>query len=162
MISLERFENKMRWLADVTGFPVRKDTANALWEELRDTDLNDFESGCKELAYSSDKINLANLYQKIAKYSSYRIEREASQMRQKEADEIREWFRTHVGSRSECVNNYECGECKRTYCDIVSKDCAIAIKRMIMGDINGEEAHRLLAKKFRGIGFEQYMGIEPF
>ena len=57
---------------------------------------------------------------------------------------------------------FQCGDCKRIYCDIVSKSCANVIKQMLNGDLKGDKAHEYLANKFHGIGFERNVSYEPF
>jgi hypothetical protein len=163
MISLERFEEKLIWLVDVTGLAVKKASVRALWEELKEESPVDFEEAVKAISYKDEKINLANLSRHIAFYRMKRIEREAVEKQAEEDRQTRLWFSRHAGSRDECINDGNCGKCAREYCDIVSKAAIEAIKKMIVGDLIGEEAHKELASKFRGIGFEEHiLGLEPF
>lgn len=162
MISLERFEEKCRWISEVTGSAIKKTTAFALWDELKHCDGRDFDEAVKDLAFSDEKLNLGNLWKRIIRFQTRRIEQETAERNKREDDAIRQWFRDNRGSRDVCVFEYRCGNCRRDYCDIVSRECMKMVKQILMGEMAGTEAHRQLAKKFVGIGFERHTGVEAF
>jgi len=160
MISQDRFEERLKWLSNVTGSMVRKETSEYLWEELKDCDIKDFHDGTKALAYTDEKINLANLLKHISKYQSKRMEQENLEFKRNEEEEHRKWWREHRGTRQTCVNEYKCFSCKREYCDVIAVDSVECIKGIVMGDMTPEDMNNRMAK-YKGMGWID-KALEPF
>lgn len=163
MISKERFTEKMMWLKDVANQDIKRSTCDALWDELSTQNVQDFERAIKDLAYSSEKINLANIWKRLCHAMSNRVESEAQEGRQREENQIKAWFRKHHATKGECVNEYNCYSCKREYCDVIGIMATRGIKDILRGERTGEEVHRELASRFKGAGFEQHFPeYQPF
>lgn len=160
MISHERFEERLKWLSNVTGSAIRRETSEALWEEVRNVDIRDFEAGVKSLAYTDEKINLNNLWRHIGNYQSKRLEREAIEFKRNEEDEFRRWWQDHGGSRHNCVNEFKCFECKRDYCDVLSKDATRCIKEVVRDGMTDEAMNEYMSK-YKGMGWT-VPELEPF
>ena len=154
MISHERFLEKMKWLSDLTGQNIRKDTASAMWDELKKQEPQDLERAIKDLAYADEKVNLANLWKRLVKFRTTRVEGEAIEFSRKQADEISRWWASHRGVRQVCVNEYNCFSCQREYCDLVSIEAMQAIKDIMSGDKKYIDVCRELSK-FKGLGWEK-------
>lgn len=160
-ISFERFKEKLKVIADLTGQRVAIDTVKALWERLGEKiEWSDFDKATETMASGDIKITLGALNQHIWKYQTKRLEEENRLQKYKEDREVREWFENHRGTKDTCVNlsvdGYsKCYDCKRTYCNIVGAAACEAIKQCLTGEnVNVRIMHKELAERFRGIGFE--------
>ncbi|MFZ5990133.1 MAG: hypothetical protein ACOYWZ_23815, partial [Bacillota bacterium] len=73
---------------------------------------------------------------------------------EKERQEFMQWWASHKGTKQECINNYECFSCKRTYCDVVATEALKGMKDILSKKKTCEEICRELCK-FKGMGFEK-------
>jgi len=161
-VSQEWFREKFTELCTLMGWSVSDNRKVMIYEELINFDRQDFLNTFNRLK-GEDKFVYAVMWKTISEQRARRVEKETHDKQMKEEDEVRAWFREHQGTKSECINNYSCGDCKRTYCDIVSINSIQAIKDMITGDVDRQVIHRKLADKFHGIGFEKNVPeLEPF
>lgn len=160
-ISFEKFKEKLKVIADLTGQRVSLDTVRALWERLGEkVDWADFDKATEDMANSDIKITLGALNQHIWKYQTKRLEEENRLQKYKEEQEVKEWFNAHRGTKDTCVNisadgSSRCYDCKRIYCNIVGAATCEALKTLFTREnVNVQDIHRGLAEKFKGIGFE--------
>ncbi|MFH1290382.1 MAG: hypothetical protein ABIH92_03165 [Nanoarchaeota archaeon] len=160
MISPEKFYERFKWLSEVSGSLIRKGTIDALWEELRNCDSRDFELALKDIAYSDEKVNLGNTWRHLMHHQTVRLEREALEFKRKEDDEFQKWWKDHQGSRQTCVNDYNCYNCKRIYCDIIGKDAIRCIKDVFLEEMQPKEMEQILSK-YKGMGWLD-KSLEPF
>lgn len=86
MIKSDLFMQKIKKASLLTGFPVEVEVAQALFDELKTEQEKDFLLALKDLSYSGDRINLANILKHLNKHKTDRIEREA-QVQKKEEEE---------------------------------------------------------------------------
>jgi len=160
MISSEKFEERLRWVRDVTGQLIRKETSNALWEEIRNCDIRDLELAIKDIAYSDEKLNLGNIWRHLVHHQQVRLEQESIAFKRKEDDEFQRWWRDHQGSRQDCVNDYNCYNCQRIYCDVIGKDAVRCIKDVLAEEMKPKEMEQILSK-YKGMGWLD-KSLEPF
>ena len=66
------------------------------------------------------------------------------------------WWHSHRGAREDCINNFKCYDCKRTYCDVASTAALRAVKAMLNKEKTKEETDKELSQ-FQGMGWG-----EPF
>jgi len=161
-VSQDWFTEKFTELCTLMGWSVSDNRKIMIYEELINFDKYDFLQVFTRMK-GEDKFIYANMWKHIAEIRAKRIETEEHNKHMREDEEIRQWFRDHVGKRTDCINNYQCGECKRVYCDIVAIDAGQAIKDMILNEgTDNSEINLRLANKFHGIGFERNTNMEAF
>lgn len=161
-VSYEWFQENFGNLCTLMGWSVSEKRQSFIYEELIDFEKSDIQESITRLK-GEDRFIYANFWKFITEIRSRRLEYEAHERTMREQEELRIWFRAHSGAKNDCVNNYQCGDCKRIYCDVVSRYATQAIKDMIIGDVSVEDINIKLAGKFKGIGFEQNIqGLEPF
>lgn len=85
MINHDLFMQKLKKTSLLTGFPIEIDVAEALYEEFKTEEEKDSLLALKDLAYSGERINLANILKHLKKHKSDRIEKEA-QIQKKEEE----------------------------------------------------------------------------
>ena len=84
MINHDLFNKKLKKASLLTGFGVEEEVAMALYEELKTEDEKDFLFALKDLAYSGDRITLANIQKYLARHKSNRIEKESLKQKKEE------------------------------------------------------------------------------
>lgn len=162
MISKATFQDNFQEHAELYGWRMAEKRLSKIFfylneQEFRDSDLIE---GLRR--YEMDDFKFAEFQRTMRTIRGERIEREQRDKQLREEDELREWWRDHSGSRQTCINEYNCSGCKRTFCDIVSKECGKMIKLMLTDEIKGDKAHQILANKFKGLNFEKFSGVEAF
>jgi len=85
MINHDLFMQKLKKASLLTGFPIEIDVAEALYGELKTEEERDFLPALKDLAYSGERINLANILKHLTRHKTDRIEKE-SQLQKKEEE----------------------------------------------------------------------------
>jgi hypothetical protein len=163
MISKTVFEDNLQEHAELFGWRLSDKRFNKIYRYLNDQGFEDADLIETIKNYERDDFRFGEFQVAMRMTRAARIERLAQLKMRIEDDATREWFRKHAGDRKECVYNYNCGQCKRLYCDIVSIEASEALKDMLMDNKTADEVHEYLAGKFRGIGFERNVkGLEPF
>jgi hypothetical protein len=82
-----------------------------------------------------------------------RLEKEAFNERLQEERVIQGML--HGQEDVECINHGQCDKCSRTHCPILDKDCLAAVNAIYEGKIGVDEAHKILAKRYKGLGFDK-------
>ena len=163
MIKKDVFMIFMQDAAELYGWKLSGSRRSAIYFRLCEDGFLDVDVKEAFYRYEQDMFKFAEFQVIIRNVRAQRIEREAQELQKKEDEAIRKWFREHTGTRTECVNNYKCGQCMRTYCDIVALESTQGLKDMLSQEKPIDEIHEYLANKFQGIGFEKNVkGLEPF
>jgi hypothetical protein len=81
-----------------------------------------------------------------------RLEKEAFNERLRDERIIKQML--HGQDNVECINDGQCDKCSRSYCPILDKDCMAAVSAIYEGKVSSVEAHEILAKRYKGLGFE--------
>ncbi|MFH0904917.1 MAG: hypothetical protein V1854_07025 [Methanobacteriota archaeon] len=163
MLSLNCFENNFKEHAELFGWKLAEKRVKKIYYWLNEQEFND--SDLLQALKNSDTsdFRFSDFLSSIRSARTERLETEQHRKQQEEEDDVRHWFKGHQQSKQECINLYQCGTCKLVYCDIVAATSQAMLRRILSGQVSGEEAHQELAEKLHGIGFEQHMGgIEPF
>lgn len=84
MIEKQLFMAKLKKASLLTGFPVEVDVAEALYEELRQEDENDFLKSLRDVSHSGERLNLGNIEKHLLKHKSDRIELIAQKQKKEE------------------------------------------------------------------------------
>lgn len=162
MLSLNCFNDNFRDHAELFGWKLAEKRMKKIFHWLNEQEFNDFDLTQAMKNSDTSDFRFSDFLSSMRSVRAERIETEQHQKQQQEEDEIRNWFKAHPKSKQECINRYQCGDCKLVYCDLVASASQAALKKILSWQISGEDAHRELAAKFPSIGFEQHMGIEPF
>ncbi len=162
MIGKDFFNDNFQEQAELYGWRITDKRARKIYFTLNEQSFTEQELSIALEWYEKDEFRFADFLSVIRRARADRIEREAVENQRREEWEVKEWFRTHAGSRDTCINAYNCGACKRIYCDIGTKAVIGAIKEILSGETESKVIMQGLATKFKGVGFEQQAGIEPF
>ncbi len=162
MISNNCFTVNFQEHVELYGWKLTKDRLKKIWHYLCKMEFQDSDLIYTLQRYESDVFRFVDFLSVMKSVRAERTEKENEQRKEQEEDEVRQWFAEHPGSKQACINDYQCGECKRVYCDIVATEAQNMTKKILSREISSQEAHQILAEKFKGIGFEQHTGIEPF
>jgi hypothetical protein len=82
-----------------------------------------------------------------------RLEKEAFEERLRDERVIKKML--HGQGNVECINSGQCDKCERSYCPILDKDCMAAIGAIYQGKVSVYDAHEILAKRYKGLGFDK-------
>jgi hypothetical protein len=163
MVDKKRLFDHFRDSGELYGWRLSDKRLHAIYFRLNEEGFEDVDVIEALRRYEQDMFRFGEFQGIIRIVRGERIERLAQLQSRIEGDATREWFRKHAGSRTECVGNYNCGTCKRTYCDSMAMEASQAIKDMLSDQKPVDEVHEYLAGKFKGIGFERNVPeLEPF
>jgi hypothetical protein len=90
VIAREFFMAKLKKAGLLAGHPVEIEVAEALYEELGNSDQGDFLKALKDIAYGGERVNLANIFRHLSRHQSVRIEEEARASKRREERELAE------------------------------------------------------------------------
>lgn len=93
MINHDLFMQKLKKASLLTGFLIEVDVAEALYDEIRTEEERDFLLALKDLAYSGERINLANILKHLTRHKTDRIEKEAQAQKKEEETAINDMLR---------------------------------------------------------------------
>lgn len=84
----EIFKKKLKKASLLSGFLVDIEAADALYDELKSENDRDMLSALKDVAYSSEKINIGNIMKHLCRHKSMRLEEEAIKFKEHEKAEV--------------------------------------------------------------------------
>lgn len=93
MIDQDFFKQKLKKAGLLIGYQVEVQIADALYEELKNEDKRDFLQALRDLSYSGERLNLANILKHLLKYKADRIEKEHEAEKRKQKAEVHQMLK---------------------------------------------------------------------
>ena len=159
MITHEFFDEYFQSHAETWGWRMSAKRARFIFHDLNQENFNneDLTSALQQL--EKDSFSYSELKVYLRKSRAIRFEEIEREKQRSEANRIK-MLMTQTDGSNECAGG-DCGKCSIVYCETVAKASMQAIQRIIAGTDSHKENMKL-AGKFKGIGFEQVIGLEPF
>ena len=150
--SVDRFIDLMRDLFNLMGWRWVDDRMARIYEEF----MNGYElwdlKGAIGRMQTEDTFKYGKFKGHMDMVRAERMDREAFEENLKNDRIIQKMLKGQ--HNAECVNSGDCGRCRLNHCSILDRDCLNAVFAIMDGKVGKEEAHKILAKRYRGIGFE--------
>ncbi len=160
MIAMQEFERGLKELSDLTGQPIRRDTAKAFYDRLKQSDIRDFQNAVEGLASSNEKVNLHALFTHINRHRVEREEKEYQYRRAQEEYEARQFWKANYRDGN-CSRN--CKSCPAVFCNHVANESIKAMEKILAKEISWQDACQGLSVMFPGVGFEKEVPeLQPF
>lgn len=84
----EVFKRKLKKTSLLSGCLVESDAADAFFDELKGEHDNDILLALKDVAYSSEKINLGNIMKHLSRHKGVRLETESAKFKEQARAEV--------------------------------------------------------------------------
>lgn len=155
MISYEFFEEELSKTAQLMGWRITKERTKLIHEKVMNFEKEDVLKAL-DSALEYENFNFYRFLGSLNYYKGQREDRQQAERHKKERDEFMEWWRSHKGTRNECINEFNCYSCKRAYCDIIALDAITACAEVMSGQTTIENMNKKLSK-YKGMGWEKYL-----
>src|SRR4030042_499109 len=149
MISRERFKEKFQDKVELLGWKISEKRAKLIYDHVMNYDVEDFEEAL-DIITDQEMFNFQKLERTIRECRSRRLEAKSEMRKKVEERAFMIWWKSHQGTKTECVNCYRCYECKRIYCDVVASACCQAFKALIKKEKTQEQITHDLSR-FQGM-----------
>lgn len=155
MITRKLYVEKMREGVDLLGLKIKRDTAEAIYQKIKDEfEDEDFEKAMDEIFSSGGNLlhPYPTLITKLRKYALERRERESRMAKEREEREARRfWERDRSRKYDDCER--KCGVCTVKYCDVIASRCIQAMRDLVYKKKTLRQVNDELAKEFPDLMF---------
>lgn len=165
MIRWDDFIKQVKEVCILVGQNPKQEQMEAIYKKIKDYDYGDFLKACDDdelLKEWAHKISYIALQKVIMKHQINRQEAEYAEEKKKREEEEKKFWRNNYEHIKQGICNRKCYECHVEYCDLIAKESIAGMRAILSKEKTSAEVHKELARKFPGVGFEEFAKNEPF